>query len=176
MAENITSNRDSLAMKAAKYWLPVFVMIGAMYYFSTDVLSAGNTHSLVEEVLGWFGLQLSHRTVHRLNYVVRKGAHLIEYAILAGLLFRAFRADSPVRWRLRWAVFSFLTCALWALADEFHQTFTADRSGSIKDSMLDCLGALFMLMLIAFFTRRADASEHRFTRAESIEADAANKT
>src|SRR5215210_3128477 len=135
MAENITSNRDSLAMKAAKYWLPVLVMIGAMYYFSTDVLSDGNTHSIVEDFLGWLGLPVSQRTAHRLNYVVRKAAHLIEYALLAGLLFRAFRSDSPARWRFRWAVFSFLTCALWALADEFHQSFTADRSGSIRDSM-----------------------------------------
>jgi VanZ family protein len=141
-------------MKAIKYWLPVFVMIGAMYYFSTDVLSGENTRSFIEEFFGWLGYDLSRGRADRINYFARKAAHFIEYAVLAGLLFRAMRADSPFRFKLRWAAYSLLICVAWALIDEFHQSFTHSRSGSIKDSMLDSSGALFMLVVIALFSRR----------------------
>jgi VanZ family protein len=157
MAENITDARDTLAMKAVKYWLPVLMMIGAMYYFSTDVLSGENTRSVIEDILGWLGYTVSERTARILNYGVRKAAHFIEYALLAGLLFRAFRADSIIRWRFRWALYSFLLCAMWSLADEYHQTFTQDRTGSIRDSILDSAGALFMLVMIRMFYRKREA-------------------
>lgn len=157
MAEMITSLGDSLLMKLVKYWLPVVLMIGLIYYFSTDVLSGENTRSVIEEVLGWLGIAISEQTARILNFGVRKAAHVIEYAILAGLLFRAFRADSITRWQFRWALYSFLSCAALSLADEFHQTLTEDRVGSIKDSLLDSAGALFMLVMIRAFYRRKEA-------------------
>ncbi|HXG92954.1 MAG TPA: VanZ family protein [Blastocatellia bacterium] len=159
MVESVTTAGDSLAMKVVKYWLPVLLMIVAMYYFSTDVLSGENTRSFIEEILGWLGYNITPRTAERLNYITRKAAHFIEYAILAALLFRAFRADSIMRWRLRWAVYSFFVAAAWALLDEYHQTFTHDRTGSIKDSMLDSAGALFMLIVIAVFNYRKNRKQ-----------------
>jgi len=89
------------------------------------------------------------------NYIVRKSAHFTEYAILGALLFRAFRAGDSVRWRFRWALYSFVFSVSWALLDELHQTFTRTRGGSIWDSLLDSSGALFMLVGIAFVTRKA---------------------
>jgi VanZ family protein len=153
MAENITTARSSLAMKVVKYWLPVFLMVGAMYYFSTDALSGENTRGFIEEIFGLFGYDLSRRAADRANYIARKAAHFTEYALLAGLVFRALRADSSVRWRLRWAVGALAVCVSWALLDELHQSFTNSRSGSIRDALLDSSGALFMLALVALFNR-----------------------
>ncbi|HEX8088417.1 MAG TPA: VanZ family protein [Blastocatellia bacterium] len=156
MAESITSARGSLATKIIKYWLPVLVMIGAMYYASTDIFSGENTRSVIEKLVLWLRPHTSERGLMKINYLARKAAHFIEYAILAALLFRAFRADSFVRWRIRWALYSLLIVACWAALDEYHQTFTRTRGGSVRDSMLDCSGALFMLLVIALSNRRGD--------------------
>jgi VanZ family protein len=80
--------------------------------------------------------------------------HFAEYALLAALLYRAFRADSPVRWRLLWACYTFALLVSWALLDEFHQAQTHKRGGSIYDSMIDSAGGLTMLLLIALASRR----------------------
>lgn len=145
--------RDSIALRISKYWLPVAAMLGLMYYFSTDVFSADNTRSAIEKVFLWFVPHASHHALAVLNYVVRKSAHFIEYAVLGAFLFRAFRADDQMRWRLKWAFYSFLTAGAWALVDEFHQTLTRNRGGSIWDSLLDSSGALFVLFAIAIIYR-----------------------
>ena len=149
MAENLTTVESSLATRVLKYWLPVLFMIGAMYYASTDVFSGDNTRNVIERIVLWFKPHTREHTLLKINYVVRKLAHFTEYAILAALLFRAFRADSAWRWRWRWAAYSLALALGWALLDEFHQTFTHTRGGSIYDSMLDTSGALCMLVVIA---------------------------
>lgn len=154
MAENLTAAESSLASRVLKYWLPVLLMIGAMYYASTDVFSGENTRSAVERIVLWFKPQTSSATLLKINYALRKLAHFTEYALLAALLFRAFRADSIWRWRWRWAAYTLSIVLSWALLDEFHQTFTHTRGGSIYDSLLDTSGALFMLTVIALFNAK----------------------
>lgn len=137
-----------------KYWLPVVIMLGAMYYFSTDVFSADNTRNLIEKIFLWFKPHASAHAMAGFHYFVRKAAHFTEYGILGAILFRAFRADDPVHWRIRWAVYTLVTAITWALLDEFHQALTRTRGGSILDSLLDSSGALFALVWIAMVTRR----------------------
>ena len=161
MAENITTAGDSLAAKIVKYWLPVLFMIGAMYYASTDIFSGENTRNVIEKIVLWLRPHTSDHALMKINYVARKMAHFTEYAILAALLFRAFRADSIARWRWRWAAYSFAVAATWALMDEFHQRFTRTRGGSIYDTLLDCSGALVMLALIALFNLRKESAGRR---------------
>jgi len=125
-----------------------------MYYFSTDVFSADNTRGVLEKIFIWFVPHPSKRAILTFNYIVRKSAHFTEYAILGALLFRAFRAGDLVRWRFKWALYSFLFAASWALLDELHQSFTQKRGGSIWDSLLDSTGALFMLTAIWIVARK----------------------
>ncbi|HJQ24635.1 MAG TPA: VanZ family protein [Blastocatellia bacterium] len=154
MAEDVDSAESRLAIRVLKYWLPVLLMIGAMYYASTDVFSGENTRNVIERIVLWLKPHTREHTLQQINYVARKLAHFTEYALLAGLLFRAFRADSVWRWRWRWATYSFNIAFCWALLDEFHQTFTRTRGGSIYDSLLDASGALFMLAVIGLVHSR----------------------
>ena len=154
MAENLTTAESRLAIRVLKYWLPVLFMIGAMYYASTDVFSGDNTRNVIERIVLWLKPHTREHTLMKINYIVRKLAHFTEYALLAALLFRAFRADSVLRWRWRWAVYSFAMAFSWALLDELHQTFTHTRGGSIYDSLLDTSGALVMLVVIALVNSR----------------------
>lgn len=151
--DHVTAERAPLHLRLIKYWFPVVAMLGVMYYFSTDVFSADNTRNVIEKIFLWFVPHASKHTMATMNYVVRKAAHFTEYAVLGAFLFRAYRADHPTRWRLKWAFYSFLTAGTWALLDEFHQTLTRSRGGSIWDSLIDSSGAFFVLAAIAIVYR-----------------------
>ena len=154
MAEDISDARAAITTRIIWYWFPVVLMLGLMYYFSTDVFSAENTRSVIDKIFLWFSPHATKRSLASFNYFIRKSAHFTEYAALGGLLFRAFRAGNPVGWRLRWAVYSFLCSAGWALLDELHQSFTRKRGATIWDSLLDSSGALFMLIGIAIVVHK----------------------
>ena len=65
------------------------------------------------------------------DLILRKAAHLAEYAILGALLARATR--SPV--------VAVALAGLYAVSDEVHQTFVDGRVGAPLDVAIDTLGA-----------------------------------
>jgi len=155
---NTGESQPTIAIRIIKYWLPVAVMFALMFYFSTDKLSNDNTESFVAKLLAWLSSHTSHEVIAVVNYSIRKAAHFVEYAVLGALLYRAFRADDPVRWRMKWAAFTLASAACWAALDEFHQTFTRTRSASPYDSLLDSSGTLVVLIIIALINRRTGDS------------------
>jgi len=102
----------------------------------------------------WLFPQLSRESIDTVVYVVRKGAHLTEYALLAFLLWRARR--KPIRndlrpWKGAEARFAVVIVALYASTDELHQAFVPSRQASVWDVLLDTTGAAVgMLILWAY--------------------------
>jgi VanZ family protein len=125
----------------------IFIFIG-----STDLLSAEHTSRFIGPFLRWFAPDISDATVASVQLVARKCAHLTEYAILAAILYRAFRQNQQRV--VRAVVVSFLIAAISAALDEFHQSFVASRTGSPWDIAIDCVGALAGLVLCSFFRNR----------------------
>ena len=123
-----------------KYWLPVLGWMIFIFIGSTDLLSAEHTSRFIGPFLRWFAPDISDATVASVQLVVRKCAHLTEYAILAALLFRAFRQRAPRVGRA--LAMSFLLAAVYAAFDEFHQSYVVSRTGSPSDVLIDCAGAL----------------------------------
>jgi len=85
-----------------------------------------------------------------LNFVFFKALHLAEYAVLTFLLFRAFVRANGFSFKKALLYSSFLAL-VWAMTDEFHQTFVMTRQGSIRDVLIDSLGifaAEYFLFLI----------------------------
>src|SRR5438046_10565916 len=85
---------------------PLILWAALIFIGSGDVLSAAHT-SIVLRVARWLFPQASEYTLATIHFVVRKGGHLTEYAILAGLAARAFLTRSEERrvgkeWRSRW--------------------------------------------------------------------------
>ena len=77
-----------------------------------------------------------------LDRVVKKGGHVLGYALLAHAYWRGlgFRADK------QWIAWLF--ALLYAISDEFHQSFVPGRSASVWDVVIfDNLGALLALWL-----------------------------
>jgi len=145
--------RSPLSRRILRYWVPVLLMLGLMAYFSTDLFSGENTRGVIETILAWLSIHPSKHALRNINFIVRKCGHVLEYALLAVLIFRAFRADSPLGWRLSWFIGSLAIVVTWSLLDEYHQSFTRTRGASIYDSMLDSAGGLLALIVIAVVSR-----------------------
>lgn len=95
---------------------------------------------------------MSPETIWIIHVVVRKCAHVAEYAVLALLLWRALRSISSLRTKTS-IVFgaALVGCAVFAASDEFHQTFVKSRTPSIPDVLVDIAGALLGLLIAATF-------------------------
>jgi VanZ family protein len=130
------------------YWLPLIAWAAVILLASTDAFSGANTGSVLERVLRWItGRPVAPATLDRLNFFIRKSAHLTEYGILGALAFRALRGEQRL-WSLRWAVGAILLAAFVASMDEIHQTFVPSRTGAWQDVLLDAGGAAVAQILI----------------------------
>ncbi len=96
-------------------------------------------------------------TIAQVQFIVRKCAHVTEYAILAMLLWRALRRgtslkpETPILFIVVW-----LVCAVFAASDEFHQSFVSSRTATLGDVLIDiCGGFVGLAMCWAFATRRS---------------------
>jgi len=136
------------------YWAPLAVWLGAIFYFSTDVMSAGHTSRFLEPLIRRLLPGASEPVVSGLHVAVRKTAHVTEYALLSLLAFRAVRSGRVLRFRAGWAFAAFAVAAAYALLDEFHQTFTSSRTGNLHDAVIDMVGAASALVFLAAYSRR----------------------
>ena len=125
---------------------------------STDSFSSGHTSRLIAPLLRWLFPGLALPTIDLVVFLVRKAAHLSEYAVLAVLWWRALQRPARAAsrgWSWRAAGLAVLVSALWAATDEIHQFFTTTRSASAWDVLLDTTGAgLGLLLLWALGARR----------------------
>jgi VanZ family protein len=135
-----------------KYWLPVLLWMIFIFIGSTDLMSAEHTSRFIGPFLRWFAPDIAEATIASVQFVVRKGAHLTEYAVLAAFLYRALRYGNE-RF-VRSAASAFIVAAIYAALDEFHQSFVPSRTSSPWDVMIDCLGATIGLALCLALRQR----------------------
>lgn len=136
-----------------RYWLPALAWAALVFLFSTGGFSAERTGHILRPFLEWlFGAIPDARYV-LIQFLVRKSAHLIVYATLSALWFRAQRGPR-LGWQARWALLALLVSMLVALGDEFHQSFVPSRGGSPWDVLLDSFGALLAQVAIFHSARR----------------------
>ena len=126
-------------------FLPAILWTALIAWFSTDTWSAsgpgtGFLSPLLSTLLPW----AYPEQIQGVIWLLRKGAHVTEYAVLATLWRWAFAHRGPSRWRLAISL-SILTAAM----DEIHQATTATRTGSILDVLLDSAAAAAALVLLA---------------------------
>jgi VanZ family protein len=135
-----------------KYWLPPFIWLGVIFVGSTEVMSAEQTSRFLVPFLRWLDPQISFATIAAIHFALRKLGHLTEYAIFAALLWRALRwgtclqAKMSILFLLAW-----LAAALFAVTDEFHQSFVPSRTASPIDIIIDICGAMIGLIICMMF-------------------------
>ncbi len=75
-----------------------------------------------------------------------KSAHVIAYAGMAWLWWRALSRERARNWPLLLTAFALAT--LYGISDEIHQLFVPGRHGRVTDVLFDAAGALLMILLI----------------------------
>ncbi|MCP9452059.1 MAG: VanZ family protein [Nitrospira sp.] len=117
-----------------RYWGPVCVYAGLIFYLS----SLPNPQDKLPSFIGL----LSDKVLHA-----------VEYAILGGLFYRAFRwgtNDAVKPWAGLLAV---LATSLYGLSDEIHQAFVPNRESSGWDWLADSVGASLGVVTVERFIR-----------------------
>ena len=104
---------------------------------SNETFSAGTSGRWMERLLG-------REVPPSVNITVRKMAHVLEYGVLAALV---WRADHRTLVILGYAL-------AVAVTDETRQSFTMTRSGSPWDVLLDFGGALAGMLIVRTAVRQ----------------------
>ena len=106
-------------------WLPALLMMLIIFLFSSQPSSDLPDFNWADKI-------------------VKKGGHLVGYAILALSYWYAFRMQQDKR-GLAW-----LLAVLYALTDEFHQAFVPGRHSTIWDVLIfDNFGAMLSLWIVS---------------------------
>jgi hypothetical protein len=111
-------------------WLPALIMMIVIFLFSAQSAS-----HLPE--FGWA------------DRFIKKSGHVIGYAILAFLYWRALQFSEDRRWA------AWLLALLYAMTDEFHQSFVSGRHPTFWDVILfDNFGAFVSLWVVARYRKQ----------------------
>jgi len=122
-----------------KRWFPVLFWMALIFAGSACRLSAEECARIIGPVVRWLLHGPSPDAFATAILCARKGAHVVEYAILSALLCWAL-APRP---RLRPKAGVVLALALlYAGSDEFHQLFVPTRVGCVADVLIDACGAV----------------------------------
>lgn len=110
------------------YWLPLLVWMGIIFWFSSQPQPIDLPEPWLETLVGEIG-------------------HMIGYAGLGLLWWRTLAARQTSSERQTLAL-AFLLTALYAISDEYHQTFVPGRSGNVVDVLIDATGTALGLWLL----------------------------
>ena len=124
---------------------------------SSDANSFKHSSRIITPLLHWLFPQMPDDTMYLIVLLVRKCAHLTEYAVFALLLWRALRKpmkNDPRPWIWREARLTLLIVALYAASDEFHQSFVPMRMALVSDVFVDTAGGAAGLLALWIFGRR----------------------
>jgi VanZ family protein len=127
----------------------VAAWVAAILVFSGEEFSARQTSRILGPLLGWLFPGLDVAQLYALHMGVRKAAHVIEYALLGLLAFRAFRLSLAVSLPRAAGLGLALVLAV-AATDELRQSMLRSRTGSLADVGFDFAGgALGVGLLVA---------------------------
>jgi VanZ family protein len=120
---------------SALRWLPALALMIVIFSFS----------SMPAARLPFFG---------DLDFLVKKGGHAIGYALLGLAYFFALppRLSTGFRWSL-----ALLMAVLFALSDEFHQSFVLGRTSTLRDVAIDTAGAAIALTIGAIYSSNSSS-------------------
>jgi VanZ family protein len=113
------------------FWLPVLVWAGFIFWLS----SIPDLKSGIEQ-----------------DFIFRKIAHILEFAILCFLLIRALVKEKISF--VKTLILAVIIAFLYSISDEYHQTFIQGRQGSFKDVGIDSIGIFLMAILWYYKVKR----------------------
>ena len=157
------------ANKTLKAWIPSLIWLIIIAIESTDLLSSSNESRLLYPLITFLFGHIDLDKFMVWNGYLREVGHFVGYFVLSCLQFWAWRATillPNAKWSFRWARIAFLTTAMVATLDEWHQSFIPSRTGRFHDVVLDSSAALIAQVIIYFWLRSRSTS-NLITEAEA---------
>lgn len=138
--------------------------MAVIFWASSDAESGRRGARFLGPLLRWVMPGAPPATIDEIIFLVRKLAHVSEYAVLAILAYRLFlvgpAAPGPGR-PMRSLALAWGFCILYAASDEWHQSFVPTRVGTAWDVLIDAAGAGLGLGLASVWRRWRDSREAR---------------
>ena len=119
-------------MQRYKYWLPPILWALIIFTFSSFPTVETSDFFL------W-------------DFLIKKSAHLIEYGVLAILLYRAM-INSDME-KKKAIIYSIIIAGLYGVTDEFHQSFIPGRGPAARDVAIDTIGATIGILLTGKYSK-----------------------
>ncbi len=122
------------------YWLAMTIWLAAIF-----VLSAQPTWTTSQ---AWM-----------LITPIRKSAHVLEFAVLTGLVWKALKyVEERSAWFGKMARYRTWTASLlpllYAISDEMHQYFVPNRQAQVMDVVIDTVGIFLALAVIELWQKK----------------------
>lgn len=139
------------------------IMMGFIFYMSSKTGFESNKKSFAvvnavrEEYKGTQNIENNVKSKsslpvtkrqEKVNIYLRKNAHALEYLILAILISNAFFCN---RYKGKGIIIYILfICLIFAVTDEYHQSFIVGRTANVRDVLIDFSGSLFGIAIYYF--------------------------
>jgi VanZ family protein len=153
-------------MKKNKWWLVLTFMWLILIYGMTEMpyFNGESTSSAIEKTIDKtetikkkivktedtapiVSHQTDPRVIHHLNVFFRKSAHIIVFGVLAILIYQSLKRSSYSY------LIALLLTFLYAIFDEWHQSFVPERTSAFKDVLFDTFGACIALLFLYIISR-----------------------
>ncbi len=131
-------------------YAPLLIWIGVIFFLSSGQGASTRTSLIIRPILEFLFPNASFETISFYHGIIRKFAHLTEYAILGFLASRAFfRSHSNFLRKHFWWI-AILLVLFVASSDEFNQSFNPERTSSPVDVLIDLTGGITSVMIYSF--------------------------
>ena len=110
------------------YWSPPIIWMSVIFYMSSQKSIAITTNTTAD-------------------FVTFKTLHMIEYAFLFFLFYRAFQSLKYLNNRMN-GLCAIIIAMSYSITDEFHQLYIPTRQGRLRDVLFDIAGMLIMYGII----------------------------
>lgn len=147
----------------ALVWMCVIFAFSAQTKEESSAVSESLSYRMVSSTGHFFHWNLDEEQLREIanaiEYFVRKAAHMSEFGILSILLFIWLGL-----WEMglvRRGATAFVTTAVYAASDEFHQLFVPGRAGRVSDVLIDSTGALAGVIIFILFCKLVQVLRNR---------------
>lgn len=142
-------------------WCATIFRLSGMNSESSNGASTGIVEKAISKVLdatNEAGITDSHpddeklaKAAELINAPLRKVIHATVYFVLALLLLAISRVIFGSKKYLLSCAVTILLCFIFAMTDEYHQTFVDGRTGQMMDVMIDAAGACVGVLLFSSY-------------------------
>jgi VanZ family protein len=134
-------------------WVPVAIGVGIIILESSELFGSNRTSHPLRLIWESIFGPVSNASWNVIHHAMRKCGHFFGYGAIGLAWLRAWWMTLPRSNFLEDACLALLGTALVASADEYHQSFLPNRTGSAWDVLLDCAGALALHLVVYIYMR-----------------------